>query len=92
MRGIIDSILAYYRLHGKDKERLGDTLDRTGWDQFIETVIPQEYRLIGSANDAYPYRPLRRSCRRPSYIASKSASPPPSARRTSSRTSGPGPS
>jgi len=48
MRGIIDSILAYYRLHGKDKERLGDTLDRTGWDQFIETVIPQEYRLIGS--------------------------------------------
>ncbi|MDR3590363.1 MAG: nitrite reductase [Negativicutes bacterium] len=42
--GLIDSILQYYRRHGKEKERLGDTLDRTGWDEFVAAVVPAGYR------------------------------------------------
>lgn len=42
--GLIAAILAYYRQHGKDKERLGDTVDRLGWDEFTEAVVPEQYR------------------------------------------------
>lgn len=41
---LIRDILQYYRRHGREKERLGDTLARTGWDEFISAVIPAEYR------------------------------------------------
>lgn len=44
MTGIIDSILTYYRQHSKDKERLGDVMNRTGWDEFIAATIPEQYR------------------------------------------------
>ena len=40
---IIRSILAYYRAEGKTRERLGQTIDRTGWDEFIKQSIPQHY-------------------------------------------------
>ena len=36
---IIRSILAYYRKHGKSKERLGQTIDRLGWDEFKQHAI-----------------------------------------------------
>jgi NAD(P)H-nitrite reductase large subunit len=41
---IVRSILEYYRQHGKEKERLGDTFNRSGWEPFIATVIPPKYR------------------------------------------------
>lgn len=41
---IITAILHYYRIHGDPKERLGQTLDRSGWPEFIETTIPLPYR------------------------------------------------
>jgi NAD(P)H-nitrite reductase large subunit len=41
---MVRGILQYYRQHGQDKERLGDTLARTGWDNFINAAIPAEYR------------------------------------------------
>lgn len=44
IHGIIESMLAYYRKYGVNKERLGDTLTRTGWDDFIAAVIPEPYR------------------------------------------------
>ncbi|WP_378955765.1 nitrite reductase [Pelosinus sp. sgz500959] len=40
---IIRSILAYYRAQGKSKERLGQTIDRLGWTEFIEKTIPSQY-------------------------------------------------
>ena len=40
---IIRSILAYYRAHGKTKERLGETINRLGWAEFMEETIPSEY-------------------------------------------------
>lgn len=40
---IIRSMLTYYRKHGKTKERLGQTLDRKGWDEFIKQTIPEKY-------------------------------------------------
>ena len=40
---IIHSILAYYRTHGKTKERLGETIDRLGLVNFIEETIPRQY-------------------------------------------------
>ncbi len=40
---IIRSILAYYRAHGKSKERLGETINRLGWAEFMEETIPSEY-------------------------------------------------
>ncbi|MBC8015498.1 MAG: nitrite reductase [Sporomusaceae bacterium] len=42
---IIRSILAYYRKQGKTKERLGQTLDRLSWDDFIKQTIPEKYLL-----------------------------------------------
>lgn len=41
---IIRTILAFYRQHGQAKERLGDTLDRIGWEPFAHETIPAEYR------------------------------------------------
>lgn len=41
--GIISSILAYYSAHGKTKERLGETIDRLGWDDFNKQTIPAQY-------------------------------------------------
>lgn len=41
--GIIRSILEYYRANGKTKERLGETIQRLGWDEFIRETIPSEY-------------------------------------------------
>lgn len=43
---IIRSILAYYRNHGKTKERLGQTIDRLGWDDFLHQTIPGKYIQI----------------------------------------------
>lgn len=40
---IIRSILTYYRTHGKTKERLGETINRLGWAEFIEKTIPNDY-------------------------------------------------
>lgn len=40
---IIRSILAYYKAHGKPKERIGQTIDRLGWDDFIQQSIPEEF-------------------------------------------------
>ncbi|WP_346353189.1 nitrite reductase [Azotosporobacter soli] len=37
---LIEAILAYYRQHGKAKERLGAMLDRTGWAAF-QTYLDQ---------------------------------------------------
>ncbi len=44
VQGIVEAALAYYRQRGADKERLGDTLDRTGWDDFLAAVVPEGYR------------------------------------------------
>ena len=41
---IIRFILAYYRNQGKTKERLGQTIDRLGWGEFISQTIPEQYR------------------------------------------------
>ncbi len=40
---IIHSILVYYRKHGQKKERLGETIDRLGWSEFINEIIPVNY-------------------------------------------------
>ncbi|MDT8903165.1 nitrite reductase [Anaeroselena agilis] len=37
---LVRSILAFYRDHGKDKERLGDTIGRVGWEEFLTAVFP----------------------------------------------------
>ncbi|MDR3561276.1 MAG: nitrite reductase [Negativicutes bacterium] len=42
--GLVAAILTYYRARGKEKERLGTTLDRTGWEPFLAAVIPEQYR------------------------------------------------
>lgn len=42
---VLRAVLAFYRDHGKDKERIGDTLDRIGWDTFVAEAIPAEYRV-----------------------------------------------
>jgi NAD(P)H-nitrite reductase large subunit len=41
---IIRSILAYYKSQGKVKERLGQVIERLGWDNFITQTIPEHYR------------------------------------------------
>lgn len=41
---IIRDILEYFRKHGQTKERLGQMLDRLGWDEFKAAVIPEQYR------------------------------------------------
>lgn len=41
---LIRAILAYHREHGQKKERLGAMLERTGWEAFVATVIPEAYR------------------------------------------------
>jgi NAD(P)H-nitrite reductase large subunit len=46
---IIENILNYYRQFGEPKERLGQMLDRIGWDDFIASVIPPVYTLQTSA-------------------------------------------
>jgi len=43
---IIQSILDYYRKYGKSKERLGETIDRVGWSDFIQDTIPAKYLLV----------------------------------------------
>lgn len=40
---VIRSILAFYRTHGKSKERLGQTIERLSWAEFIKEAIPSEY-------------------------------------------------
>ena len=40
---IIRCILAYYRTQGIAKERLGQTIHRLGWDEFMQQTIPQKY-------------------------------------------------
>ena len=40
---IIQSILVYYRKHGQNKERLGETIDRLGWSEFIKDIVPTNY-------------------------------------------------
>ncbi|AIF54213.1 nitrite reductase [Pelosinus sp. UFO1] len=41
---IIQSILTFYRQHGKTKERLGQLITRIGWEQFINETIPSQYK------------------------------------------------
>ncbi len=41
---IVDSILIYFRQHGKSKERLGQLINRLGWDHFTKATIPEEYQ------------------------------------------------
>jgi len=41
---MIRSILAYYRKQGENKERLGETIDRLGWDEFRQQTIPEKYQ------------------------------------------------
>lgn len=42
---IIRSILAYYRKQGKSKERLGQTIDRLGWDEFRQqTLLEKDHK------------------------------------------------
>jgi NAD(P)H-nitrite reductase large subunit len=36
---VVGAILDYYCRHGKAKERLGDTLDRVGWEEFTAEVL-----------------------------------------------------
>lgn len=36
---VVGAILDYYSRHGKAKERLGDTLDRVGWEEFAATIL-----------------------------------------------------
>lgn len=43
---IIRGILTYYRTHGKPKERLGQAIDRLGWDDFMKQTIPDSYLHI----------------------------------------------
>lgn len=40
---IVSSILNYYKEHGKSKERLGQTIERLGWDAFAQQTIPTKY-------------------------------------------------
>lgn len=37
---IVGAILDYYCRHGRAKERLGDMLDRSGWEEFTANVLP----------------------------------------------------
>lgn len=46
---VIESILNYYRQFGEPKERLGQMLDRIGWNDFIASVIPSVYTPQTSA-------------------------------------------
>lgn len=41
---IVTSILNYFRKNGKTKERLGQTIERLGWDEFKMLTIPEQYR------------------------------------------------
>lgn len=41
---IVNSILIYFRQHGKSKERLGQLINRLGWDGFIKETIPEKYQ------------------------------------------------
>ena len=34
-------LLDYYRKHGESKERLGCTLNRVGWDVFLQEMVPK---------------------------------------------------
>jgi len=43
---VIRAILDFYRRHGQTKERLGQVVDRIGWDTFAAEVIPEEYRNL----------------------------------------------
>lgn len=43
---VISSILAYYRGHGKPKERLGKTIERLGWNDFCKQTIPEQYTKL----------------------------------------------
>lgn len=36
--GAVEKILTYYRKHGKSKERLGTTIERLGWEHFLQEV------------------------------------------------------
>ena len=42
---IIRSILTYYRKQGKTKERLGETINRLSWGEFIKQTIPEKYAV-----------------------------------------------
>lgn len=48
VQAIVRAMVTYYRAHGKEKERLGDTVMRTGWDKFVTAVIPGEYQVKDS--------------------------------------------
>lgn len=41
---IIRSILSYFRENAKDKERLGQTIDRLGWEEFKIIALHERYR------------------------------------------------
>lgn len=43
---IIRAILAYYRTHGKTKERLGETIERRGWEDFNNQTVPAQYSKL----------------------------------------------
>ncbi len=47
-QAIVRAIVAQYRQYGKEKERLGDTVTRIGWEKFITAVIPAEYQVTNS--------------------------------------------
>lgn len=41
---IIETILAWYNQHGREKERLGSTIERIGFTEFALKTIPEKYR------------------------------------------------
>ncbi len=44
VRDIVSAVLQFYEQKGKEKERLGDTFDRVGWEESIAATIPDQYR------------------------------------------------
>lgn len=41
---VIRSILSYFREYGQTKERLGQTINRLGWEGFRNATIPEQFR------------------------------------------------
>lgn len=42
---IVSAVLQFYQQHGKEKERLGDTFDRVGWEKALAATIPDRYKI-----------------------------------------------
>lgn len=44
VNSIVVKIFMYYQQYANEKERIGDMLDRVGWDDCIDSTIPAQYR------------------------------------------------